>query len=77
MPSEVSGKVFDEMMATGAVIAGRRTIDPAGGWGSHHHDRVPVIVYHAAPEGVARGHVRFVTDGIAALRLFGTGSHRT
>jgi len=30
--SEPSGKVFDEMLATGAVIAGRRTFDLARGW---------------------------------------------
>jgi hypothetical protein len=28
--SEVSGKVLDEMMASGAVIAGRRTFDLVG-----------------------------------------------
>ena len=36
--SEVSGKVFDDMMATEAVIAGRHTFDLAGRWGGDHHD---------------------------------------
>jgi dihydrofolate reductase len=57
--------VFDEMMATGAVIAGRRTFDLARGWDGDHHDGVPVFVpTHAAPDGEPPGHVRFVTDGI-------------
>ena len=30
--------VFDEMMATGAVIVGRRTFEFAGGWAGDHHD---------------------------------------
>ncbi|WP_427135164.1 dihydrofolate reductase family protein [Pseudarthrobacter sp. S9] len=62
---EPSATVFDEMMATGAVIAGRRTFDLARGWNGDHHDGVPVFVpTHAAPDGAAPGHVRFVTDGI-------------
>ncbi len=40
----VNGKVFDEMMATGAVVAGRGTFEPAGGWGGDHHDGVPIFV---------------------------------
>jgi len=57
--------VFDEMMATGAVITGRRTFEIAGGWGGDHHDGVPVFVLtHAAPDGPAPGSVRYVTDGI-------------
>jgi len=60
-----SRQVFDEMMDTGAVIAGRRTYDISGGWGGDHHDGVPVFVpTHVAPEGPPPGHVRFVTDGI-------------
>jgi hypothetical protein len=36
--------VFDEMMATGAVIVGRRTFEFAGGWAGDHHDGVPIFV---------------------------------
>jgi dihydrofolate reductase len=36
--------VFDEMMATGAVVAGRGTFEPAGGWGGDHHDGVPIFI---------------------------------
>src|SRR4051794_2467074 len=41
---EVDAAVFDEMMATGAVIVGRRTFEIAGGWGGDHHDGVPIFV---------------------------------
>jgi dihydrofolate reductase len=40
----VNGKVFDELMATGAVVCGRGTIEPADGWGGDHHDGVPIFV---------------------------------
>ena len=31
-------------MATGAVVAGRGTFEPAGGWGGDHHDGVPICI---------------------------------
>ena len=40
----VNGKVLDEAMATGAVVAGRGTFEPAGGWGGDHHDGVPIFI---------------------------------
>jgi dihydrofolate reductase len=40
----VNGKVVDEFMATGAVVAGRGTFEPAGGWGGDHHDGVPIFI---------------------------------
>ena len=40
----VNGQVFDEMLATGAVVAGRGTFEPAGGWGGDHHDGVPIFI---------------------------------
>ncbi len=40
----VNGKVVDEFMATGAVVAGRGTFAPAGGWGGDHHDGVPIFI---------------------------------
>ena len=60
-----SAVVFDELMATGAVITGRRTFDFAGGWAGDHHDGVPIFVLtHSAPDQPAPGHARYVTDGI-------------
>ena len=43
-PAGVNGKVVDEFMATGAVVAGRGTFEPADGWGGDHHDGVPIFV---------------------------------
>jgi dihydrofolate reductase len=40
----VNGQVIDEAMATGAVVAGRGTFEPAGGWGGDHHDGVPIFI---------------------------------
>jgi dihydrofolate reductase len=40
----VNRQVFDELMTTGAVVAGRGTIEPAGHWGGDHHDGVPIFV---------------------------------
>jgi dihydrofolate reductase len=43
-PSGVNGHVYDEMMSTGAVVAGRGTFEPADGWGGDHHDGVPIFI---------------------------------
>ena len=40
----VNGTVIDEFMSTGAVVAGRGTFEPAGGWGGDHHDGVPIFI---------------------------------
>lgn len=39
-----NGVVVDEFMSTGAVVAGRGTFEPAGGWGGDHHDGVPIFI---------------------------------
>jgi len=60
--------VFDEMMATGAVIVGRRTFEFAGGWGGDHHDGVPIFVLsRTAPSTPAPGHASYVTDVESAV----------
>jgi dihydrofolate reductase len=49
----VNGQVVAEFLSTGAVVAGRGTFEPAGGWGGDHHDGVPIFILsrHAtAPE---------------------------
>lgn len=43
-PAGVNGEVMDEAMATGAVVAGRGTFEPAKGWGGDHHDGVPISI---------------------------------
>jgi dihydrofolate reductase len=51
-PSGVNGQVFDEFMATGAIVAGRGTFEPAGGWGGDHHDGVPIWVLSRRAPGI-------------------------
>ena len=43
-PDGVNGEMMDEAMATGAVVAGRGTFEPAKGWGGDHHDGVPIFI---------------------------------
>jgi dihydrofolate reductase len=43
-PAGTNGQIIDEFMATGAVVAGRGTFEPAGGWGGDHHDGVPIFI---------------------------------
>jgi dihydrofolate reductase len=65
-PSDPTNQqIFDEAMATGAVITGRRTGDFAGYWGGDHHDGVPIFVpTHEAPAENPFERVHYVTDGI-------------
>ncbi|MEP6852679.1 MAG: dihydrofolate reductase family protein [bacterium] len=59
--------VFDEMLATGAVITGKRTGDFAGYWGGDHHNEVPIFVpTHQPPAQNPFPRVHYVTDGIQA-----------
>jgi len=52
-PGGVNGLLFGEIMATGAVVAGRGTFEPAGGWDGDHHDDVPIfILTRQAPESL-------------------------
>jgi dihydrofolate reductase len=60
---EAGATVFDELMATGAVITGRRTFAFAGGWKGDHHDGVPIFVLtRAAPPEPPPGSAHYVTD---------------
>ncbi len=65
-----NGEVWDEVMATGAVVCGRGTIEPAGGWGGDHHDGVPIFVLtRQDPESVPPDWplVTFVSDVESAM----------
>jgi dihydrofolate reductase len=58
-------------MSTGAVVAGRGTFEPAGGWGGDHHDGVPIYILsrHPAPAWAADWPlVHYVSDLDAAMR---------
>jgi dihydrofolate reductase len=48
----VNGGLVDEFMATGAVVAGKGTFEPAGGWGGDHHDGVPIFIYSRHEPGI-------------------------
>jgi dihydrofolate reductase len=48
----VNGQVVDEFMATGAIVAGRGTFEPAGGWGGDHHDGVTIWVLSRRQPGI-------------------------
>jgi dihydrofolate reductase len=66
----VNGKVIDEFMSTGAVVAGRRTFEPAGGWGGDHHDGVPIFIYSRRKPGIDISRwplVTYVPDVEAAM----------
>jgi dihydrofolate reductase len=47
-----NGEISGEMRSTGAVVAGRGTFEPAGGWGGDHHDGVPIWVYSRHEPGI-------------------------
>lgn len=67
----VNRQIYDEFMATGAVVAGRGTFEPAGGWGGDHHDGVPIYILsrHPAPAWAAQWPaVHYVSDLAAAMR---------
>lgn len=46
----VNQLVIDEFMATGAVVAGTGTFEPAEGWGGDHHDGVPIYILSRHPK---------------------------
>jgi dihydrofolate reductase len=51
----VNGQIVDEFMSTGAVVAGRGTFEPAGGWGGDHHDGVPIFIIARNEPGIEIG----------------------
>jgi dihydrofolate reductase len=66
----VNGEVVDEFMSTGAVVAGRGTFEPAGGWGGDHHDGVPIFIYSRREPGIDISQwplVTYVTDVETAM----------
>jgi dihydrofolate reductase len=66
----VNGKILDEFMSTGAVVAGRGTFEPAGGWDGDHHDGVPIFIYSRREPGIDISRwplVTYVTDVKTAI----------
>jgi len=67
-PVGPAGQLIDEFEATGAVLAGRRTVEQVDHWGGDHHG-VPIFVpSHRPPDPSVADYplVTYVTDGIAA-----------
>ncbi len=64
MKPGVNGQVHSEAMATGAVIAGRRTFELAGRWNGDHHHGVPIhiLTHHIDPADTPPGTAKFYTD---------------
>jgi dihydrofolate reductase len=68
-PAGANGEVWDEMMATGAVVAGRGTVEPAGFWGGDHHDGVPIFILTRHPDDLPQWPlVSYVDDVASAMR---------
>ena len=66
--SGAAGRFVDEINATGAVLAGRRTVEIVDHWGGNHHG-VPIFVVSHRPPGPSVAKyplVTYVTDGIAS-----------
>jgi dihydrofolate reductase len=67
-PSGSAGELYDEAYATGAVLAGRRTVEQVDHWGGDHHG-VPIFVPSHRPPGPSVANyslVTYVSDGIAS-----------
>ncbi len=67
----VNQQIYDEFLATAAVVAGSGTFEPAGGWGGDHHDGVPIwVVSRRSAPSWADGWptVTYVTDVEHAFR---------
>ncbi|MET0751553.1 MAG: dihydrofolate reductase family protein, partial [Solirubrobacterales bacterium] len=69
-PGGANGTVYNELMATGAVVAGRQTFEPAGGWGGDHHDGVPIFILSRRQADSEAGQwplVTYVNDVMTAM----------
>jgi dihydrofolate reductase len=63
------GHFRDEVLATGAVLSGRRTVEQTDHWGGDHHGGVPIFVPSHRPPGASAERyplVTYVSDGIAS-----------
>lgn len=68
-PSGIGRHFLDEIRMTGAVLAGRNTVEQVDHWSGDHHDGVPMFVPShrpPGPSGQAYPLVTYVMDGIAS-----------
>jgi dihydrofolate reductase len=66
-PQGTNQKIVDEFMATGAVVAGRGTVEPAGYWNGDHHDGVPIFILSRTETESEFPLVTFVDDVRTAM----------
>jgi dihydrofolate reductase len=67
-PLGLSGQVFAEVIATGAVVVGRKTFEYANNWGGDHHG-VPIFVpTRGVPPDPQSDWVHYVADAATAMR---------
>src|SRR4051812_50222143 len=64
----VNGGGIDEGMSTGAGVAGRGAVAPAGGWGGDHHDGGPVFILPPRAPRTDHGRGPRAPPGTAAPR---------
>jgi dihydrofolate reductase len=67
-PGGPAGILWDEMHATGAVLAGRRTAEQVDHWGGDHGGLPIFVLSHRPPDPSVANYpsVTYVTDGIAS-----------
>jgi dihydrofolate reductase len=65
-PAGVNGEVMGALMASGAVVAGRGTVEPAGWWDGDHHDGVAIFILTRTktPDDVAQWPLVTVLDDV-------------
>jgi dihydrofolate reductase len=69
-PAGMNADVFAESMATGAIVCGQGTAEPAGYWNGDNHDGVPIFIVsrREPPAEVAKWPlIRYVGDVTAAM----------
>jgi dihydrofolate reductase len=67
--SGIGSQFLNEIKRTGAVLAGRNTVEQVDHWGGDHHDGVPIFVPSHRPPGPSVAKyplVTYVADGIAS-----------
>jgi dihydrofolate reductase len=65
----VARESMDGMNQTGALVAGRRTVEQVDHWGGDHHYGIPIFVPSHRPPGPTVANyplVTYVSDGIAS-----------
>lgn len=72
-PSGPAGELFDEVLASGAVLTGRRTAEQADHWGGDLFGVRIFVLSHRPPGPSVANYplVTYVTDGIASAMLQG------